>query len=482
MNKLQRYDELILQLNPDETAWDIEVDVLIVGAGGCGLVAALAAAEKGAQVFVVEKEKNPGGNTSLSQAMVPAASSNIQLNAGITDDSPELMAKDILEKNHYEGDQELTLNIARESASFINWLSETVKIDMKLVTDFLYPGHSAYRVHTNKSVKGSYLVNDLVNATKQYENLDMACNAPVKRLIVSKGSDVVIGGEVEIEGVGINLVRAKKVILALNGFGANREMLKTYIPEMADAYYFGHEANTGEGILWGKALGAKLDNMGAYQSHGSVSHPHGTLISWAVISLGGYPVNTAGKRFADQNQGYSEQALDVLAQEEGVAIEIFDQSIYDIVCEYEDFQQSIEIGAVKKFSSIEDLAKGFKLPIETLVQTHETFQKAASGQIEDPHGRKGLERPLMPPLYGVKVTGALFHTQGGLRINKKAEVIRNDSKCIPNLYAGGGTAVGFSGKSGPYGYLSCNGLLAALILGKIAGKEAAEEVLKENKS
>lgn len=480
MKKEQQYDELIVQLNPDETAWDIEVDVLVIGAGGCGLVAALAAAERGVQVFVVEKEKNPGGNTSLSQAMVPAACSDIQRHAGITNDSPELMAKDLLEKNHYEGDPELTLNIARESATLINWLSDTVKIDMKLVTDFLYPGHSAYRVHTNKSVKGSYLINDLVNATKRYENIDIAYNAPVKRLVVSKGTDDVIGGEVEIEGVGINLVRAKKVILALNGFGANREMLKTYIPEMADAYYFGHEANTGEGILWGKALGAELDNMGAYQSHGSVSHPHGTLISWAVISLGGYPVNMEGKRFADQNQGYSEQALDVLAQEGGVAVEIFDQHIYDVVCEYEDFQQGIEMGAIKQFSSIEELAEGFKLPVEELVRTHETFQKAASGEMEDPHTRKGLERPLIPPLYGVKVTGALFHTQGGLRINKKAEVMRNNGTCIPNLYAGGGTAVGFSGKSGPYGYLSCNGLLAALVLGIIAGKEAAKEVLKEN--
>ena len=83
---------------------------------------------------------------------------------------------------------------------------------------------------------------------------------------------------------------AKKVILALNGFGANREMLQKYIPQMSSAYYFGHEGNTGEGIKWGEALGAKLEYMGAYQAHGSVAYPHGTLLTWVVISLGGYQV------------------------------------------------------------------------------------------------------------------------------------------------------------------------------------------------
>ena len=295
---------------------------------------------------------------------------------------------------------------------------------------------------------------------------------------MSDKDETVIGVEVEIEGIGKNLARAKKVILALNGFGANREMLKKYIPEMAEAYYFGHEGNTGEGILWGEALGAELDNMAAYQSHGSVSYPHGTLVSWAVISLGGYAVNLQGERFGDQNQGYSEQALDVLAQKGGVAVEIFDQRIYDVVQEYEDFRQGIEMGAIKNFASVEDLAKGFEIPVNVLVQTHEEFQKMASGRIKDPKGRSGLEQPLGTPLYGVKVTGALFHTQGGVRLNKKAEVVRKDGACISNLYAGGGTAAGFSGKAGPYGYSSANGLLAALVLGKIAGENAGKSALK----
>jgi len=472
-------EDLILWVDdPGELTWDIEVDVLVIGGGGCGLVAALAAAEKGAQVFIVEKDKNPGGNTSLSQAMVPAAGTRLQKEVGV-DDSPELMAEDILKYNGYESDPDLTLHVALESAKLVHWLMDNAGITFELVTEFLYPGHSRYRIHANHSRKGAHLVNDLLQAANRYENIDIACNAPVKKLIATRADATVVGVEVEIEGIGKNLARAKKVVLALNGFGANPKMLRKYIPEMSEAYYFGHESNTGEGILWGEALGAQLDYMGAYQAHGSVAHPHGTLLTWAVISLGGYQVNLQGKRFVNEYHGYSEHALDVLRQEGGVAIDIFDHGIYNTVADYEDFQQCVKMGAVKKFGSIEELAVFFRLPPEELARTHNEFQTAARDQAPDPLGRNEFGKPLEPPLYGAKVTGALFHTQGGLKVNKSAQVIRTDGTPVPNLYAGGGTAAGFSGKAGPYGYLSANGLLAALVLGKIAGEKASKSALLE---
>jgi fumarate reductase flavoprotein subunit len=470
-------DDLILWIDdPDELTWDIEVDVLVIGGGGCGLIAALVAAEKGAQVFLVEKDKNPGGNTSLSQAMVPAAGTRLQKEAGV-DDSPEVMAQDILKYNGYESDPELTLHVAKESAKLIHWLMDNLGIKFELVTEFLYPGHSRHRIHANHSRKGAHLVTDLLNAATHFENIDIAYNAPVKRLVATRYDRAVLGAEVEIEGIGKNLARAKKVILALNGFGANPEMLKKYIPEMSDAYYFGHEGNTGEGILWGEAVGAQLECMGAYQAHGSVTYPHGTLLTWAVISLGGYQVNLHGKRFVNEYHGYSEHALDVLAQEQGVAIDIFDQRIYDVVADYEDFQQGIQMGAIKRFDSIEELATSFRLPPQEMGSTHEEFQAAARSEISDPFGRTNFNKPLEPPFYGAKVTGALFHTQGGLKINQQTQVIRTDGMPVPNLYAGGGTAAGFSGKAGPYGYLSANGLLAALVLGKVAGEEASRSAL-----
>lgn len=461
--------------DPDELTWDIEVDVLVVGAGGCGLVAALAAAELGAQVFVVEKEKIAGGNTSLSQAMVPAAGSRRQKEAGIKD-TASLMVDDILRKNKNESDPELTLHIAGQSGRLIDWLENDMDIKFELLTDFLYPGHSLHRIHANKSRKGKNLINELLNAASRFENINIAYNAPAVRLIARRSDSSVLGAAVKIEGIGNNLARAKKVILALNGFGANREMLQKYIPQMSSAYYFGHEGNTGEGIQWGEALGASLECMGAYQAHGSVAHPHGTLLTWVAISLGGYQVNSRGHRFINEYHGYSEHALDVLAQDGGVAVEIFDHRIYQAILDYEDFQQCIRMGAVKKIDSITALAQAFNIPEAALVETHETFQKAARGEAADPLGRTNFGPPLEPPLYGVKVTGALFHTQGGLKVDRSARVIHANGEPINNLYAGGGTAAGFSGKAGPSGYLSANGLMAALIFGKIAGEEAAKSI------
>src|SRR5512136_1069218 len=115
-----------------EVAWDVETDVAVVGGGACGLIAALAAAEKGVEVLLVEKEKKGGGNTALSQGMIPAAGTRFQKVAGI-DDSPETMAEDIFKKNHYESDPEMTLHICRESKNLIEWLVDSVGIHLEIV-------------------------------------------------------------------------------------------------------------------------------------------------------------------------------------------------------------------------------------------------------------------------------------------------------------------------------------------------------------
>ena len=463
--------------DPAGMDWDVEVDVLVIGCGGCGLVAGLAAAEQGARVLIVEKEDKAGGNTSLSQGMFPASGSRVQMAAGV-DDSPEIMAADIFKKNKNQSDPELTRFIARESGRVIDWLTDSLSIRLELVTGFLYPGHSRHRIHAPRTTKGDWLVNRLLEAAGRFENLDIAYGAPARRLVADQGEGAVRGAEVDIAGVGLNLARARKTILAVNGFGANKEMVAQYIPQMAQALYFGHEANDGLGILWGQALGADLSSLSAYQAHGSVAHPQGTLLTWAVISLGGYQVNLQGERFVNEDHGYSEHALEVLAQPEGVAIEIFDQRIYDQVKDFEDFRQCLEMGAVKRFATIEELASGFRLSPRHLSRTHRDYQAAAGGSAADPLGRTGIPRPLAPPFYGVRVTGALFHTQGGLMINTKAQVVRPDGRPIGNLFAGGGTAVGLSGQGGS-GYLSANGLLAALTLGKVAGQEAGQAVKGE---
>ena len=454
-----------------EISWDVETDIAVVGGGACGLIASLAAEEKGVEVLLLEKEKKVGGNTSLSQGMIPAAGTRFQRARGI-DDSPERMAEDIFNKNDYESDPEITLHLCRESKNLVEWLVDSVGIHLDIVTDFIYPGHSRHRIHAPSTRKGTQIVNELRAIISNRKNILLVQQAPATSLIAKEDDGGVIGLEVEIFGQGINRVRARRVILACNGFGNNKEMLRKYIPEMADAFYFGHEGNTGEGIRWGMELGAATEHMRAYQAHGSVAYPHATLLTWVVIVNGGFQVDKQGRRFSNEYTGYSEHAIEVLHQEDKIATEIFDERIYRSVLGFEDFNQCIEIGAVKRGDTIEGLAETFQLPAEELRKTLESYNKAAEGKGEDPMGRQNFQGPLRPPYYGVRVTGALFHTQGGLKINKKAQVLKPDCNPIPNLYAGGGVAVGVSG-SGVKGYSSANGLLAATVLGKIAGEEAA---------
>lgn len=458
--------------NENEISWDVEADIAVVGGGACGLIASLAAEERGVEVLLLEKEKKVGGNTSLSQGMIPAAGTRFQKAAGI-DDSAELMAEDIFKKNNYESDPEITLHLCRESKNLVEWLVDSVGIHLDIVTDFIYPGHSRHRIHAPSTRKGTQIVNELRTVISNRKDILLVQQAPVRDLIAIRDDGSVIGLEVEIFGQGINRVRAQKVILACNGFGNNKEMLKKYIPEMADAFYFGHEGNTGEGILWGMELGVATQHMGAYQAHGSVAYPHATLLTWVVIVNGGFQVNKQGKRFSNEYTGYSEHSIEVLKQEDKIAIEILDERIYQSVLGFEDFNQCIEIGAMKRGETIEELADLYQLPPKELRKTLESYNRAAEGKGEDPMGRQNFQGPLSPPYYGVKVTGALFHTQGGLKVDKKARVLKPDGTPIPNLYAGGGVAVGVSG-SGVKGYSSANGLLAATVLGKIAGEEAAK--------
>jgi fumarate reductase flavoprotein subunit len=406
--------------------------------------------------------------------MIPAAGTRFQKAAGI-DDTPELMAEDIFKKNNYESDPEITLHLCKESKNLVEWLVDSVGIHLDIVTDFIYPGHSRHRIHAPSTRKGTQIVNELRTAISNRKDILLVQQAPVRDLIATETDGGIIGLEVEIFGQGINRVRAKKVILACNGFGNNKEMLKKYIPEMANAFYFGHEGNTGEGILWGIELGAATQQMGAYQAHGSVAYPHATLLTWVVIVNGGFQVNKQGKRFSNEYTGYSDHAIEVLNQEDKIAIEIFDERIYQSVLGFEDFKQCIEIGAMKRGETIEELADLFQLLPEEVRKALESYNRAAEGKGEDPLGRQNFQGPLRPPYYGVRVTGALFHTQGGLKVNEKAQVLKPDGSPILNLYAGGGVAAGVSG-SGVKGYSSANGLLAATVLGKIAGEEAAKSL------
>jgi fumarate reductase flavoprotein subunit len=449
--------------------FEITVPVVIIGAGACGMTAALTVADAGIEVVVLERESVPQGSTALSSGMIPACGTNIQKALG-SEDNVEAMVADILSKAHNETDANMVKILCQESGPTINWLTETHGVELILVEGFLYPGHSYLRMHAPASRTGADLIGSMTQAIER-AGVDVLTDSTVTDLFVDPTGCVsgirFIRPDRTIETLGCSTL-----ILACNGFGGNPDMVKRLIPDMADANYFGHTGNQGEAILWGEALGAATGDLGSYQGHGSVAHPHGILISWALMMRGGIQVNINGHRFSNEHQGYSEQGRRVIAQPESIAWNIFDTRLYKMGHDFEDFRQAVSAGAIIKADGLSELANKCALSEDNLLATMNAVSELASGKGMDIFGRDFKTNPqLEPPYFAVKVTGSLFHTQGGLLVDANAQVLRPDGSLLPNIFAGGGASRGVSGPS-DWGYLSGNGLLSAVSLGRIAGRSA----------
>ncbi|MBD3664535.1 FAD-dependent oxidoreductase [Sulfitobacter sp. TSTF-M16] len=440
--------------------FDIETQTLIIGSGACGMVAALAAQEAGQQVLVIEADPVPSGSTALSAGLIPAAGTKLQHDAGIVDD-PRQFARDIQAKAKNENDPILVDALAKGAALAIDWLTDELGLPFSVVTDFDYPGHTHRRMHGLPTRSGAELI-DALRSACEARGIDVVCGLRAETVFAD--SRTIAGVRAARPDGQSETIGCRKLILACNGFGGNRQMVVEYMPDIENAVWFGHGGNRGEAVIWGTALGAETRALGAYQGHGNVAHPHGILITWATMTLGGVQVNNKGQRFWDESQGYSEAARAVLAQPGAEAFAIFDDRIADVARQFEDFKQAEAVGAVQFAETPEALARTMGLPSVALKETLDGLPCDGT----DEFGRRFGPERLAPPYCGVRVTGALFHTQGGLKTDGTGRVQHKDGSPFPNLFAGGGAASGVSG-NGDTGYLSGNGLLAAVVLGRAAG-------------
>jgi fumarate reductase flavoprotein subunit len=454
-----------------DRAMRADVDVLVIGAGACGLAAAITACDEGASVAIVEKLDRPGGNSSLSTGSVPAAGSRFQREAGITDNA-ETMVRDLMAIAGETDDAALVRRLAEVSAGTVEWLVDTVGARLKLVTAYKHIGHSVPRLHAPVSRRGQDLVDDLLAAVARRE-IPLAVGNAVKDLIVEAGA---VGGAVIDSGQGREEIRARKTILSVNGFAGNPALVRRFCPEIAGAQYFGALGSTGEAIVWGEKLGAAFANMAAYQGYAAVAYPQGSLLSWTTIEKGGLLVGDDARRFGNESLGYSGYARIVLGQG-SEAFALFDQRIFDIAAQEEEFMELWSYGGVKKADTPEQAAAAFGLDPAVLAQELAAYNDAARGAAPDRFGRRdfGLG-PLRAPFYIGRVVPGLFHTQGGLRVDRDGRVLRPDGLPIANLFAGGGAAAGISGRAGALGYASGNGLLSAIALGRLAALAAAREI------
>lgn len=461
-------------------AHDIEftssVPVLIIGAGACGLTAALKAKDAGSDVVVLERDPVPSGSTAMSSGFIPAAGTRCQLAAHLAvPDSQEAFANDIRAKSKYTSDNRLVDLAVSAITPTMDWLEESHGFDWVLLDDFLYPGHSRYRMHALTEKTGASLIARLCNAAEAV-GVPIITSARVTELFAD--GKTVRGLTISRPDGSSERIGCKSLILTCNGYGGNRELVRKHIPCMGNAPYYGHPGNMGDAILWGEALGAEVKHLAGCQGHGSLAHPHGILITWALMVEGGFQVNSNGKRFSNEHQGYSEQSIPVLAQPGSIAWCVFDQRLYDFAQSFPDFVEAGKAGAIKSAATIEALAGKMHVPSDALKRTFDEVTSFQTGRSSDPFGRDFAAKPqLAAPYFAVKVTGALFHTQGGLMINEDARVMRTDGTPFPNLFAGGGAACGVSGPE-IYGYLSGNGLLTAIAFGALAGAAAARYAAK----
>jgi fumarate reductase flavoprotein subunit len=424
------------------------VPVAIVGAGACGLTAAIALRDAGVECLLLERDATPSGSTALSSGFIPAAGTRAQRALGVTD-SPDRFAEDIQRKAHGTAAPHLVAAYAAAAAPALDAL-ERHGLAFEVLDNFLYPGHTVHRMHTLRERTGAALVGALAQAAAA-AGADLLAPARVTELWVN-AQEVVIGVGCERPGGEMERIACDVLLLACNGFGGNRALVRELLPAMRDATFAGHAGNDGSAILWGRALGAGLADLGGCQGHGSWVTPQGALMTWAVMMEGGVQLNARGERFHDEKHGYSEASLEVLAQPGGIAWNVFGDRQLALAREFPDFRDAEAAGALRSAPDREGLARIIGCARAALASEVDAFG---------------------PPFHAVKVTGALFHTQGGLDIDAQCRVLRADGSVFPNLLAAGGAARGVSGNE-LSGYLSGNGLLSAVAGGFIAARTARQ--------
>jgi fumarate reductase flavoprotein subunit len=459
-------------LRDPEVSFDYTVPVAVVGAGACGLTAALAASDAGAEVLVLERDKRPWGSTSMSLGAMCAAASAEHRRHGI-EDSAGRFVDDVMAKTAGRADARLARVVGEQSGPTVDWLTTRHEVPMPLDFKWTSLGHSVPRLHIPPGRSGEELLALLGRACER-AGVQVMTEARVRDLHAD-ATGRIRGVRIERPDGSTEDLGVGALVLASCGFGGNREMVARHIPEMAQARYFGHEGNEGDAIHWGEALGAALGDMSAYQGLGTLADPQQVIVPHPLLLEGGFLVNVNGERFTHENANISGMCVPVLAQPEGLAWVIFDEQRHAACLEHSVEQRQLaEVGAIRRANTWAALERSCGLPEGSLERENGLADATRASGAADRFGRSfaGLE-PLRPPFCALRVTGALFHTQGGLVVDEQAQVLRPDGSTLPNLFAGGGAARSISGPE-VTGYLPGMGLCMAITLGRIAGDAAAK--------
>ena len=444
----------------------VETDIVIIGAGGAGMAAAIMAHQAGMNFVILEKMPYVGGNTTKATGGMNAAETHYQKEQGI-EDSKALFAADTMKGGHAKNDPLLVATLANSSAEAIEWL-DSIGADLPKIS--FSGGASVNRIHApaDGSGVGNYLV-DRFSAKLAELGVPVMLNTKATELLADTEGKIC---GVKAEGPdAFYTFSCKAVILASGGFGANEDMYTQYRPDLKGTVTTNAPGATGDGIVMAQALGADLVDIGEIQLHPTVEQTTSMLITESVRGDGAILVNQAGVRFTNELLTRDAVSAAELAQEGQYAYILFDQNLRDHLKAIEKY---VKADLTKQADTIEGLAEQLGIDPATLAKTLADWNEIVKNQRDTEFGRTtGMNADLTtPPYYAIKIAPGIHHTMGGVKIDVAAQVINTEGKPIPGLFAAGEVTGGVHGGN----RLGGNAVADIVIFGRIAAQSAIEYV------
>ena len=442
---------------------DLDTDVVIIGAGGAGMTAAINTAQAGKDVILLEKMPYAGGNTTKATGGMNAAETHYQAEQGI-DDSVEQFVEDTMEGGHNINDKDLVTTLAENSAEAIDWLDS---IGAPLPKVSFSGGATNARIHAPEdgSGVGAYLVTSLL---KKMDELDINVMYDTKATSLISKDGTVTGVKAESRDTEYT-INAKAVILATGGFGNNEDMIVQYRKDLKGTVTTSAPGITGDGIVMAEDVGADLVDIEQIQLHPTVEQKTSMLITESVRGDGAILVNQDGKRFTDELLTRDVVSAAELEQPGSYAYIIFDQRLRDGLKAIEKY---VSTGITVQGDTIEELAEKIDVDPATLAETLKNWNQYVADQNDPDFGRTtGMDHDLsQAPFYAIKIAPGIHHTMGGVHIDTDAQVIDKDGNPIPGLFAAGEVVGGVHGGN----RLGGNAVADVVVFGKIASESAVE--------
>ena len=490
----------------------VDTDIVIVGAGGAGMTAALTATSEGKSVVIVESQPVVGGNSVRATGGMNAGKTVYQdenefgESAGVEKtlktaaekyadnetitalaktvseqwaeyqknptgyfDSVELMELDTMIGGKGINDPALVETLCSNSADAIDWLDEH-GITLHSVSSF--GGASVKRIHRpvdaeGKTVSvGSYMI-PLLEENCEKAGVQILLNTTANEILTDAS-----GAAVGIKATGSTgetvTVNAKAVVLTTGGFGANLDMVTEYKPELKGFMTTNAAGAQGQGIEMATAIGAGTVDMDQIQIHPTVEANTAALITEGLRGDGAVLINAEGKRFIDEVGTRDVVSAAEIAQTGSYSWLVVDQSMVDA--------SSVIQGYIKKGFTVtgetyEELGKAMGVDEAAFAETMKTWNGYVEAKNDPDFGRTSFANPLdTAPYYAIKVTAGVHHTMGGLTINTNTEVLKEDGTVIPGLFAAGEVTGGVHGAN----RLGGNAVADFTVFGRIAGKAASD--------